>query len=162
MDQQNMYSIPAPPKRRRRWPVHVAWAVGVLMALGVGAATASGGEAEPEIVVQTVTPEQVEVATVPDACVDALADADQFAQLSADFAGVVSEQTGIYAEVMYLSADAIQAAAAWDYATLDSLTAQVNDYAVRLNDLNLQIDEITSQVQTSSYTANRDACLAGG
>jgi len=122
-----------------------------VLGITLGAA-ASGETPEPEVRTETKTvTEEVEVEVpvevTPQACVDAIAAADEGFIVAGDgFA--------LFGEFADLSSQAVIAASEWDVATLDALTPQIEDVNARLNGLTVELEQ-------SDYRALADECLGG-
>ena len=138
-----------PQRKQRRWLWPVATAAALFIGIGIGGAGSGGEPAEPEVRTETVTEtETVEVAVVPAECLAALDDADVLNGLSAEFADITSYALG-------LASEALLAAATFD-------VAEVERISVEMEGVPDQINDITAQVQGSTYAVNRDACRAAG
>ena len=101
---------------------------------------------------------KVEVETVPQACLDALTEADDLILVASDLAGVSMTLMDLFSQQADISAEAIMAAAAWDSVTLDRLSPMVDDIAVQIGDQNIVIGDLTARVQQNTYQENAAAC----
>lgn len=128
--------------------------------IGIGAILLSGCSAsiksEP-VPAETV---EVEVQAVPQACLDALTQADDLILVASDLANVSMTLMDLFSQQADISAEAIMAAAAWDSVTLDRLSPMVEDIAVQIGDQNIVIGDLTARVQQNTYQENAEACRA--
>lgn len=100
---------------------------------------------EPVETVKEVTKE-VEVTVVPQACKDALTDADALQQISGEMANEVAGHLGDDARLFE------------QFSTFDF--ENVDWYMDGQDSFNASIEDLTTRVTVNTYVTNRDACLA--
>ncbi len=91
----------------------------------------------------TVTKE-VKVPVTPQACKDAIDAANAIMSASA-------EGTDLYSQALNIAAQAVQAAALADWATMDRLTDQ-------LGGVNEKLQKVTAEINSSKYPSLRNQC----
>jgi len=133
-------------KPKRRWALPLTGAVALVLGITVGAASADTTERVVTDTVEVEVPVEVpvEVATLPSECLDALTAADDLILTSATMIETMSHG-------FTLAGDAVEAAAAWDHATMDAIQVELEAILSEMNAAN-------ALITTSDYPASRDAC----
>jgi len=134
---------------KKNWIVLSIATIGALIiGVGIGGAGSAStpGPAVTEAAKPAVTVTAEAEASVPQACLDAFADAEAIFSVAADFATSAGE-------AITLIPEAAAAGMNYDADELDRITADLDGIT---SDINSQNDAITS----STYAENRDVCLA--
>jgi len=154
------YDVTTTPKKRRPWLLPlVVGVIALLVGIGIGGSGSSAAPeaakpapaptvtvtAKPEVKTETVNKE-VEVAKTPQACLDALGDAESLALVASDMSQSVGRHMASDGKLFNQFADGDMLNVEW-YLT-DQTTFQN------------EINDLTTRVQGNNFTTNAAACRA--
>lgn len=147
------------PKPRSKRALAITGAVAFVLGIIFGAASSGGGDSPPAdasppkpapTVTVTAEPEVVEVATTtPQACITALKRADKILAINVEVHELVADFLGNTFPA------AIEAAASWDAAGIESATDDLKLFTAK-------VEDATDRVGQIDYLGAAEECRAGG